>query len=1000
MTVEKHHALIHPNPSRANSLKPLSSPRVEHSTLIRPFHHSKFRFSPPPARTSNFWRRPLKTSNLAKFLSATTLALFTLAPAFAQTAPPPEPKPAAATPAHSAAHPTSKLTTSKIAVPDIPYTKFVLDNGLTVLVHEDHKTPVVAVNTWYHVGSKNEKPGKTGFAHLFEHLMFSGSENFNFTYINAMEAIGATDLNGTTNGDRTNYFEDVPTSMVDYVLFAESDRLGHLLPVLDQKKLDLQRGVVQNEKRQGENQPYGVTRQLLTENTYPVGHPYSWTTIGSMTDLDAASMADVQEWFKTYYGPNNVTLVIAGDITPEVAREKVEKYYGAIPAGPPIAKNEVWIAKRTGTHRGTVQDRVPQARLYRVWNVPQYGSPEEAQLDLAAQVLGQGKTSRLYKRLVYKDQIATSVSADDQNSEIAGQFYLTLTAKPGVELNKVEVAANEELQNFLKNGPTEAELQLAKTQILGQYARTMERIGGFGGKSDILARCQTFTGNPECYKTYLHRVQAATPATVKAAAVEWLSDGDYVLEVQPYPTTYKTSAPIDRSKLPALGSAMSLNLPAMQRATLSNGLKVVLAERHTAPVVNFTLLVNSGFASDGAAPGTASFAQRMLEEGTPSRDSLQIGEELESLSADFTAGAHLDYATVNLNALSVNMDQALAIYADLILHPAFPEKEFARLQKDRLAAIQRELVTPNLMASRVVPGMLYGAGHPYSGSFTGSGTIAAVGKMTREDLAKFHAEYYKPNNATLLIVGDTTLAQITPQLEKLFSSWKSGDVPKLSVPQVPEPAQDVVYLIDRPGSGQSLIVGAQLAPPANSPDAVTLELVNDLFGGNFSSRINMDLREDKHWSYGVRSQLLPALYQRPYISFSPVQTDKTAEALVVLVAQYKGIVSDKPITAEELKAGQANATLDLPGSFETVAQLSRGYSNILQYNLPEDYYNTFTQKTDAITTTSANETAQKYIQPTHLIWLVVGDMSKVEPGIRALNLGEVHKIDADGNPIK
>jgi zinc protease len=346
------------------------------------------------------------------------------------------------------------------------------------------------------------------------------------------------------------------------------------------------------------------------------------------------------------------------------------------------------------------------------------------------------------------------------------------------------------------------------------------------------------------------------------------------------------------------------------------------------------------------------------------------------------------------------MDQALAIYADLILHPLFPEKEFARLQKDRLAAIQRELVTPIPMATRVVPSLLFPAGHPYAGSLSGSGTIASITKMSREDLAKFHAEYYKPNNATLLIVGDTTLAQITPQLEKLFGSWKSGDVPQLKIPPVPEPASDVVYLIDRPGSGQSLIVGAQLAPPANAPDAVTLELINDLFGGNFSSRINMDLREDKHWSYGVRSQLLPALDQRPFISFSPVQTDKTKEALAVLITQYKGIVGDKPITEDELKSAQSNATLDLPGSFETVAQLSRGYSNILQYNLPENYYNTFTQKVLAATPSTANETAQKYIQPTHLVWLVVGDMSKVEPGIRDLNIGEVHKIDADGNPVK
>jgi len=902
----------------------------------------------------------------------------------------PAPKP------HAAA-----TTSAKLAIPDIPYTKFVLANGLTVLVHEDHKAPIVAVNTWYHVGSKNEKAGKTGFAHLFEHLMFSGSENFNYTYINAMERIGASNLNGTTNSDRTNYFENVPTSMLDYVLFAESDRMGHLLGVLDQKKLDLQRGVVQNEKRQGENQPYGVTRQLLAENTYPVGHPYSWTTIGSMADLDAASLTDVQEWFKTYYGPNNVTVVIAGDITPELARQKVEKYYGGIAPGPPVVHREAWVAKRTGIHRDSVQDRVPQARLYRVWNVPPTDSPEEASLDLAAQILGQGKTSRFYKRLVYKDQIATSATANDNSSEIAGQFILTLTAKPGGDLKAVEAAVDQELQNFLKNGPTEAELQLAKTQTFGQYARIMERIGGFGGKSDILAQCQTYAGNPDCYKEYLKRIQAATPASVKKVANDWLSDGDYVLEVQPYPTTLKAIAPIDRSKEPATGSAMSLNLPPMQKATLSNGLKIVLAERHSAPVVNFSLLVNGGYSSDAtSALGTCSFAQRMLEEGTPTRDSLKIGEELESLSAEFSAGANLDFATVDLNALKANVDRSLEIYADIILHPAFPQKEFTRLQKDRLAAIQREKVTPNFMALRVMPSLLYGMNHPYSGAFLTSGTEATVSKMTREDLVKFHETWFKPNNATLLIVGDTTLAEITPKLEKLFASWKSGVVPKQTIPAVPQPEKDVVYLLDRPGSGQSLILAAQLAPPYNDPDQISLTLVNDIFGGNFSSRINMNLREDKHWSYGVRSRLAPARGERPFFSVSPVQTDKTKESLVELVAEYKNIVGSKPIFETELKDEQTNATLGLPGSFESVQQLSGAYGNILQYGLPDDYYNNFTQKVLAVTPDAANEIAKKYIQPSHLVWIVVGDMSKVEPGIRELNIGQVHKIDADGNPVQ
>ena len=888
-----------------------------------------------------------------------------------------------------------------IPIPNIPYTKFVLPNGLTVLVHEDHKVPIVAVNTWYHVGSKNEKPGKTGFAHLFEHLMFSGSDDFNHTYINAMEKIGATNLNGTTNQDRTNYFENVETSMLDYVLFAESDRMGHLLGVLDQKKLDLQRGVVQNEKRVGENQPYGVTEQILTENTYPVGHPYSWTVIGSMKDLDAASMSDVQEWFKTYYGPNNVTLVLAGDITPEVARQKVEKYYGEIPPGPPIAKQEVWIAKRTGTHRGWVQDRVPQARLYRVWNVPEFGSPEEAQLDLAAQILGRGKTSRLYKRLVYKDQTATSATASDGTSEIGGQFDFTLTAVPRGDLQKVEKAADEELQSFLKNGPTETELQIAKTQILGNYTRTVERIGGFGGKSDLLARCQTYRGNPDCYKDYLKWVKAATPASVKKAAVEWLSDGDYVLEVHPYPTDYKTAEKLDRSKEPAPGGPESLNLPSLQKATLANGLKILLAERHTAPVVNFTLMVDSGYSADPSnAPGTASFSQRMLEEGTPTRDSLKIGEELESLSANFNAGANLDFSLVSLNTLKSTLDRSLDIYADLILHPAFPQKEFERIQKERIAGIKREKVTPQAMALRVVPALIYGKGHPYAVPFTGTGTEAAVSKMTRADLAKFHETWFKPNNATLLVVGDTSMDEIKPRLEKLFASWKPGDVPKITVPTVAQPEKPVVYLIDRPGSPQSVIFGAQLAPPQNDPNAIALQLVNDIFGGQFSSRINMNLREDKHWSYGVRSVLPPARGQRPYISFSPVQSDKTKESMAELVKEYDGIVGPKAITAEELADAQSNDTLALPGNFETDQQLAGGYGTILEYGLPENYYNTFTQKAMAVTPESANEIAKKYILPDHLVWVVVGDMAKVEAGIRELNLGEVHKIDADGNPVR
>src|SRR5579862_8334782 len=371
---------------------------------------------------------------------------------------------------------------------DIPYERFVLDNGLTVIVHEDHKAPIVAINTWYHVGSKNEKPGKTGFAHLFEHLMFGGSEHAPGRYIDGMEKIGATDLNGTTNPDRTNYFENVPTSAVDFTLWMESDRMGHLLGALDKTTLDLQRGVVQNEKRQGENQPYGVTRQLITQNTYPVGHPYSWTTIGDMADLDAASMEDVKEWFRTYYGPSNVVITLAGDIDLQTAKAKMEKYFGDIPAGPPVTHQKVWIAKMTGAHRQVVQDRVHQARLYKIWNVPEFGSADADYLDLVSSCLSAGKTSRLYKRLVYDDQIATDALAFVNLGEIGGQFRIQVTAKPDGDLPRVEKEADEELARFLREGPTAEELQRVKAEHMAEFLRGIERIGGFGGKSDRLAQ--------------------------------------------------------------------------------------------------------------------------------------------------------------------------------------------------------------------------------------------------------------------------------------------------------------------------------------------------------------------------------------------------------------------------------------------------------------------------------------------------------------------------------
>jgi zinc protease len=880
---------------------------------------------------------------------------------------------------------------------DIPYERFVLDNGLTVIVHEDHKAPIVAVNIWYHVGSKNEKPGKTGFAHLFEHLMFGGSEHSSGRYIDTMERIGATDLNGTTNPDRTNYFQNVPTSALDLTLWMESDRMGHLLGALDQKTLDLQRGVVQNEKRQGENQPYGVTRQLLTQNTYPAGHPYSWTTIGDMADLDAASMKDVQDWFKTYYGPSNVVLVLAGDIDVKTAKEKVAKYFGDIPSGPPVAHQQVWIAKMSGRHRQVVQDRVPQARIYKVWNVPEYGSAEGDYLDLVSDVLSNGKSSRFYKRLVYEDQIATDAVAFTDSREIGGQFYVRATARQGQSLVQVEKELDEELARFLKDGPTAEELKRVKTQYEAELIRGIERIGGFGGKSDRLAQSQVFRGSPDAYKISLKRVQEATAENLKAAANKWLSDGVYILEVDPFPEYKTASTGADRSTAPETGTPPELKLPKLQRTTLSNGLKVILAERHAVPLVNFTLAADAGFASDASSsPGTANLAMRVLTDGTKTRNALEISDELESLGATLRGFSNLDLSFVSLSALTAKLDPSLDLFADVILNPSYPENDVTREQKLVIAGIVREQNTPTTMALRVLPALLYGAGHPYGNPLTGSGTKESVAKLTRADLVKFHDTWLRPNNSTLVVVGDTTLKELMPKLEKLFAGWKSGIAPAKNLKTVPVAAKSAVYLIDKPGALQSVIIAGVVAPPRANPEEIAIEAMNDMLGGMFGSRLNMNLREDKHWSYGASTVVRDARAQRPFFAIAPVQTDKTKESLIETNKELRGIAGDHPMTADELAKVQANETLQLPGSRETLDALEQSIVDLVQFGLPDDYYDTYAGKVRALQTSDVNEAAKNIVRPDNMIWIVVGDRAKIEAGVRELNLGEFHLMDADG----
>ncbi len=880
---------------------------------------------------------------------------------------------------------------------DIPFERHVLPNGLTLIIHEDHKAPIVAVNVWYHVGSKNERPGRTGFAHLFEHLMFNGSENYDKEYFGPLQQVGVTDINGTTNADRTNYFQNVPTNALDLALWLESDRMGHLLGAVTQAKLDEQRGVVQNEKRQGEDEPYGRVWEFLNPRVYPANHPYSWSTIGSMEDLGAAKLEDVKEWFRTYYGAANAVLVVAGDVDPADVKTRVEKHFGDIPAGPPTARQEQWVAQRAGSQRGVMYDRVPQSRVYKVWNVPGWGSADGEHLGLIGNLLSTGKSSRLYKRLVYDEQIATDVNAYGNLREIGGLFVIQATARPGADLAKVEHAVNEELARFLSTGPTPAELQRVKTGFRAGFVRGIERIGGFGGKSDALAQGEVFAGRPDFYQTRLRRVAGATAGQIRTAANRWLSDGDYTLEVLPYGEYQVAASGVDRSKLPESGTPPDARFPQFERATLSSGLEVVLARATSIPQVRFSLLLDAGYAADQfGIPGTASLAMAMLDEGTRTRSSIGISDELAALGANLTTGSGLDMSRVTLETLKDKLDASLAVYADVILNPAFPRTDFERLKRQRLAQIQQEKADPVGMALRVFPGLLYGSGHAYANPWTGSGTEESTGRISRADLVKFHRTWFKPNNATLIVVGATTMAEIRPKLEQAFAGWTKGDVPAKNIATVQQQPRSTVYLLDRPEATQSLILVGHVAPPKANPDEPAIETMNLVLGGSFTARINMNLREDKHWSYGAFTFFRDAKGQRPFVTYAPVQTDKTKESLVELQKELRGILTDRPPTAQELAGAKSELTLTLPGTWETMDAIAGTLADIVTFGLDDRYYDTYGDKVRSQTVASVGAAAKAVIHPDNLVWVVVGDRSKIEAGIRQLKLGEIKFIDADG----
>ncbi len=921
---------------------------------------------------------------MTRFIAAALLAATCLtAPAFAEDQ---QPVPVA----------------SLVSQVNIPHQKFILKNGLRVIVHTDRKAPVVAVSVWYDVGSKHEPAGKTGFAHLFEHLMFNGSENSPGDFFQPLQQMGATDYNGTTWFDRTNYFQTVPTSALERTLWLESDRMGYLLGAVTQEKLDNQRGVVQNEKRQGDNQPYGLVEYAQIAALTPPDHPYGHSTIGSMADLDKASMDDVRGWFRQHYGPNNAVLVLAGDIDIATARPMVEKWFGGIKRGPQQAAIKVGVPTLAAAKSEVLKDRVANVRLYRNWSVPGIDGADSVPLDVAAAVLGGLASSRLDNALVRQEKIAVAVSAGNQSFAQLGGFEVSVDVKPGVDPEMVGKRLDALIADFITNGPTADEVQRVVMRSVSGRISGLEQVGGFGGKAVALAEGELYLKDSNYYKSQLARLARVTPAEVKAAMARWLNRPVYALKVEPgervpytdakgTPAVVRPSAaitPIVRAKAPEAGTISDLTFPTVQRTKLSNGVELIYAQRSAVPITQMALSFDAGTVADPKSrPGTQSLTLALLDEGASGRTSTQIAEVQERLGASIGASASSDRTSVSLSALSANLAPSLALFADIVLRPDFASAEVERLRGQQLSRIASELKQPQGLASRVLPPIIYGPDHPYAISATASGTVASITAVTRDEIVAFHKAWFRPEKAKFFVVSNLSLAEVKGALESKFGNWTALGTAGTKPVATPIPvARPRIVLVDRPDSPQSLIIGGQILPLKGSDDLETLNVANENLGASFLSRLNLDLRETKGWSYGVRGSVNRVVGEVPYLVSAPVQADKTGESIAAMIVDIKDFLGPKGTTEEEFERTINGDIRELPGSFESASDVLGGMQRNALYGRPDTYYSSLASKYRAMTRAGLDQSIRAVLKPDNFVWVVVGDAKIVKPQLEKLGL--------------
>ncbi len=903
-------------------------------------------------------------------------------------------------------------------VPQIRFEKYTLANGLEVILHEDHSTPIVGVNVWYHVGSKNERPGRTGFAHLFEHMMFQGSKHYDKDYFGPLQEAGGR-LNGSTNPDRTNYWETVPSNYLELALWMESDRMGFLLPAMTQAKLDNQRDVVKNERRQSyENRPYGLTDETLLAAMCPPDHPYSWPVIGSMTDLTAASREDIASFFRRYYHPGNASLCIAGDFDPAAARRLVAEYFGPIPAGPRVEKMNPSPVELAESKRIRMTDRVGLPRLYMAWpSVPMFAA-DDAELDVLAEVLAGGKTSRLHKALVREKQIAQDVQAYQESEEIAGRFSIVVTPRPGHTLGEVEAAVREEIARLQAGPPAPAEVGRAVNQFQARFVRALESVSGFGGRADRLNMYNVFTGDPGYLAKDFARYLKVEPAGVQRVAQKYLGEKVVILEVTPGPKTAITPDPrktaeaareklaktireqavaeapapaedARRTHLPEAAPEPTFRLPPIHRSRLSNGMQVLVVENHALPVVNVHVVFPAGRAEDPLSKlGLAGLLTSVWDEGTRRRSSLQIAEELAGIGASLHFSAGEDATSARLFTLTQHLPAALEVTGDVLQNPAFPEPE---LQRERQMAIGRLLMIrnePHALAVLAVAGTLYGQDYPYGKPMFG--TPDTLRSITRGDLEEFYRGQIRPEKAAAIVVGDVTPEDITARLEKTLGGWKAGGAPaEVKFPPLPPSKPAGIVLVDKPGAAQSVISVALVGALRNTPDYPALTVMNSVFGGQFSSRLNMNLREDKGYTYGARTGFEWRVHQPgPFVASASVHTAVTHLALVEFLKEFEGMLGKRPVTPAELEFNKTYLTRGFPAGFETPGAVANQLETLVEYGLPDDYFNTLVPRIQAVAADDVLVVAKRYLHVGRLAVIIVGDRGKIEKRLRELPVGK------------